>query len=229
MQQWIVIGDIHGDIGNLKLIPEISSSSGLIISGDLTNYGHMQDAKNIIETIKQENNQLPVFAQMGNMDYKDINSWLEENKFNLHNHVIMINSDIAIFGIGGSTITPMDTPTEFTEAQYSEWLANEWKNAKSSLHTILISHNPPKNSKCDRIDNGLHVGSEAVRNFIEEYQPDICICGHIHESKGMDKIGKTIIINPGMLADGGYVVITYADNKLSGELKQISIQDHHKI
>jgi len=47
----------------------------------------------------------------------------------------------------------------------------------------------------DRVGD-LHVGSESVRKIIEEYQPILCACGHIHESRCIDKIGETIIVNP---------------------------------
>jgi len=67
----------------------------------------------------------------------------------------------------------------------------------------------------------MHVGSEAVRSFIENVQPELCICGHIHESMAEDSIGKTRIINPGMLGEGGYVVIRFGQDSLSAELKQI--------
>ncbi|MEM1650139.1 MAG: hypothetical protein QXX47_04625, partial [Sulfolobales archaeon] len=42
-----------------------------------------------------------------------------------------------------------------------------------------------------------HVGSKAVRKIIEKYQPLIGLHGHIHESGGMDRIKKTIVVNPG--------------------------------
>jgi Icc-related predicted phosphoesterase len=44
---------------------------------------------------------------------------------------------------------------------------------------------------------GLHAGSKLIREFIEMYQPDLCLCGHIHEARNSDHIGKTIIVNPG--------------------------------
>ncbi|MDD3985689.1 MAG: metallophosphoesterase, partial [Methanobacterium sp.] len=40
-----------------------------------------------------------------------------------------------------------------------------------------------------------------LRKIIEEFQPSINLCGHIHESRAIDKIGKTNIINPGMLKE----------------------------
>ena len=54
------------------------------------------------------------------------------------------------------------------------------------------------------------MGSTAVREFIEEVQPDVCVCGHIHESRGVDRIGRTVVVNPGTLLSGGYVVVRLA-------------------
>ena len=56
-------------------------------------------------------------------------------------------------------------------------------------------------------DAAAPFGSSAVREFIQEHQPDICLCGHIHESKAEEYIGRTHVINPGTLGNGGYVVL----------------------
>ncbi len=65
------------------------------------------------------------------------------------------------------------------------------------------------------------MGSIAVRKFIETYEPQLCLTGHIHEAAGTDKIGKTIIINPGMLKDGGYIEVTENKGELAANLKKI--------
>ena len=79
---------------------------------------------------------------------------------------------------------------------------------KAARYKILVAHCPPYQTAIDRIHSGLHVGSHSVRSFIETYQPDLCISGHIHEAPGEDTIGRTHLINPGMLAQGGYVTVT---------------------
>ncbi len=48
-------------------------------------------------------------------------------------------------------------------------------------------------------------GAGQSREFIEQQQPLACFCGHIHEGQGIDRIGDTLIINPGPLRRGGYV------------------------
>ena len=57
---------------------------------------------------------------------------------------------------------------------------------------IVIFHAPPKNTKLDRAGEGQHFGSTAVRDFIEQTQPEYFYCGHIHEAAGQqDTIGKS--------------------------------------
>ena len=63
--------------------------------------------------------------------------------------------------------------------------------------------------------------STAVRKFIEEFQPDVCLTGHIHEAKTEDQIGKTRIVNPGLFEEGGYAVIRLENGGLTIQLEQV--------
>ena len=47
-----------------------------------------------------------------------------------------------------------------------------------------------------------------LREFVEQYKPILVVTGHIHESKGVDKIGETTVLNPGALLEGSYSVVT---------------------
>lgn len=216
---WIAVGDIHGHMDNFSKIPELKQAEGVIISGDLTNLGGAEQARAVIDAIKAAG--LPVLAQIGNMDKEGVDSWLSQAGINLHCQVHELAPGTAIFGIGGSTPTPFNTPSEFSEAMYAQWLNAMWEKARQYPHTILVSHNPPKDTLCDAISGGVHVGSAAVREFIEKNQPELCICGHIHEGRAVDHIDRTEIINPGQLCDGGYVAITLKDGCLSAALKQV--------
>jgi Icc-related predicted phosphoesterase len=73
---------------------------------------------------------------------------------------------------------------------------------KDPLHTVAVIHTPPFGTKCDVLFDGRHVGSKAVRGWIEKYQPLMTLHGHIHESPKLtgtffDRIGATTVINPG--------------------------------
>ncbi len=68
--------------------------------------------------------------------------------------------------------------------------------------TVYVLHDPPWNTALDVLWNGGHIGSMAVRRFIEQHQPPLVLSGHIHESprisgKVMDRIGETLCVNPG--------------------------------
>lgn len=68
--------------------------------------------------------------------------------------------------------------------------------------TVLVSHSPPRDTACDAIATGVHVGSRAVRAHVERHQPPIVLSGHIHESPRVtgayrDTLGRTVVVNPG--------------------------------
>jgi len=69
-------------------------------------------------------------------------------------------------------------------------------------HTVAVIHTPPFNTRCDVLFDGRHIGSKAVRNWIEKNQPCFSLHGHIHESSRIsgsffDRIGATTVVNPG--------------------------------
>jgi uncharacterized protein len=73
---------------------------------------------------------------------------------------------------------------------------------KDPAQTIAVIHTPPFNTHCDVLFDGRHIGSKAVRRWIEKKQPRLALHGHIHESPRLartffDRIGSTTVINPG--------------------------------
>jgi len=82
-------------------------------------------------------------------------------------------------------------------------LLSAYKKRNKKFPVIFISHNIPYNTKLDigkdkkSYAYKKHLGSYIARKFCEKYQPLLCVGGHVHEGKGKDKIGKTILINPG--------------------------------
>ena len=63
----------------------------------------------------------------------------------------------------------------------------------------------------------------AVRDFLEQTDCNACICGHIHEAVGTDRVGPALVINPGMISRGGYVLIECGSEKFSATLKKCKI------
>lgn len=224
----IAFGDIHMTVKMCKNIEGIEKADLLIATGDLTNYGRKEEAKQILEQLLEINPH--VLALIGNLDNFEINDYLEQLDLNLHGQARLLQNRICVIGAGGSNITPFGTPSEFSEEEIAETLKKAYDQGMEYIqlatplkHTripmILVSHTPPRDTLVDRLANGKHVGSTAVRRFIEHHQPDLCITGHIHEAKGEDTIGKTRIINPGMLQQGGWVDIQFIHSTLHATLQ----------
>lgn len=212
----IVFGDVHMDLGNFKTIPEIGTADYIIITGDITNYGSRQAAREILAVLRTINDRL--IALPGNLDNKDVADYLEEKGISLHGKGRRFGG-IGIFGVGGSNPTPFNTPIEYSEDELQLLLAQGYEQVKTARHHILVSHPPPLKTMTDRISSGVHVGSAAVRAFIEEFQPAFCLCGHIHEARAYDRIGNTHVINPGMIRDGGWIEITVDNDTVNASLQ----------
>lgn len=211
------MGDIHERVGGFNILEkEISSADLVVITGDLTQFGNEEKAGKVIEVVKGINSN--ILAQVGNLDSLEIDAYLTREGISIHGKGRVIEGT-GIFGCGGSGPTPFHTPVEFTENEIKGFLERGYMDVKDAVIKILISHPPPVNTKVDMIKSGVHVGSKAVKEFIEKYQPDLCITGHIHESVGEDSLGKTKVINPGPFFEGGYVVINVEKGKAEAELR----------
>lgn len=237
---WLAFGDIHDDASRFEEIPERDGAAGIIVTGDITLAGGVARARRVLEPIAARTDLL--LAQIGNMDHAEVTDWLKDKGWNLHAAARRLFPGVTAVGLGGSPPTPFHTPSEFPETLMAQWLDQALAEARrlDEAHApapgeagrkipfaesclVLVSHTPPYGSACDRLASGAPVGSTAVRDFIEKHQPHICLCGHIHESRAEDRIGKTHVLNPGMLADGGYVILRMNEDQdgpaVSAELK----------
>lgn len=217
---WIVLGDIHGYISRVGNIPELGYAAGVILTGDLTTLGGAAAARKVFEAFEAVHP--VVLAQIGNMDRAEVNDWLEAKGVNLHRKVRELSSGVALLGVGGSTFSPFGTPSEFPEARFSEWLEDLARRASHYRDLVLVAHNPPYNTVCDRTDGGQHVGSTAIRDFIEEYQPAACLCGHIHESAGIQRVGRTLVVNPGSFSTGAYALFALDESGAWASLRRLT-------
>lgn len=213
----VSFGDVHMATRNLARMDDVMRDADLVIvSGDLTNFGGRDDAAKVIADVRGACGR--VLALPGNLDTAEVIPYLEQAGVALHGRGMMVDG-IGIFGCGGSNITPFKTPTEFTEDEIYATLVRGYSEVRDVHPLLMICHPPPFETRCDRIVGGRAVGSTAARRFIEEFKPDVCISGHIHESADVDSIGPTTILNAGPFKDGGYIVVREADGKLDARLE----------
>ncbi|HEX6457089.1 MAG TPA: hypothetical protein VF009_11295 [Solirubrobacterales bacterium] len=125
-----------------------------------------------------------------------------------------------LVSFGYSNPTPWHTPRELGEDEIYDRLKRLTDQLEAPRRAILNVHVPPWESSLDtafEVDEDLRyvtkggrphevpTGSKAVRQIIEETQPVLSLHGHIHESKGVTKIGRTVAINPGSDYGSGHL------------------------
>ena len=213
----LAFGDLHGSY--LKVLDYLNGNNLdlIIITGDITDFGPAELGEEILNEISHFN--IPLLVIPGNCDPTTIYSKIENSQaINIHGRSVIIK-DIGICGFGGSNPTPFNTPLEFEEIQIYDEAVKVFKIVSNQKIILFITHAPPYGTKTDLLASGVHVGGKSIRKVIEEFQPTLNICGHIHESKGVDEIGTTQVINPGELSDGYGCLIHIDDIKENPEVK----------
>lgn len=206
----LAVGDIHGKY--MKIIKYIKENPVdlIIISGDITHFGPPELGEEILNEISSFN--IPVLAIPGNCDPINLYGNIDNSRaINIHGRSVTIK-DIGICGFGGSNPTPFNTPLEFEEVEIYDQARTALETIKDHKVTLFVTHAPPYGTKTDVLPSGDHVGSEGLRKLIEEFQPSLNICGHIHEAKAIDEVGDTKVVNPGMLSEGNACIIDIDDS-----------------
>jgi Icc-related predicted phosphoesterase len=152
----------------------------------------------------------------GNMDPKDIvpDLWKAGGLRMIHRSSYR-HGDYGFIGFGGMVI-PDPIRLKYknlyfhTDDDIFESLTRLYAEISNSRHKIVLTHQPPRNSR-DLIYNGERGGSIGLHRFVEEHQPDLLICGHIHEDRGEAVIGSTKVINVGEMRWGYYAIIELND------------------
>lgn len=186
----LVFSDIHNDARALQRLMAIEADY-YFAAGDLVSWARGLEKMGEIMQARGER----VYVLPGNHESEaDIAGFCQRHGFvNFHGATLEIGG-ARVAGLGYSSPTPFDTPGEYTEEEMAARLAKfaEFKP------TVMICHAPPLDTPLDRVRDGLHAGSRAVREFIEKIQPAHFFCGHIHEAEGVvTQMGSTRAMNVG--------------------------------
>jgi uncharacterized protein len=133
--------------------------------------------------------------------------------------IVDLDGEHTMITVGLSTVTPWDTPREATEEEIAEAIERSVGGVPDVERCVFNLHCPPKDTPIDTcllLDTanlapgelprpvrrgGRFVttggGSVAVREAISRYQPVVGLHGHIHESLGRFRLGRTPCFNPG--------------------------------
>jgi Icc-related predicted phosphoesterase len=140
---------------------------------------------------------------------------------------------LTLASLGSANRTPWDTEREFDEDQLTVQIDDMLGDLSSGAKLVVNFHVPPYGSGLDtatQLDGDLRpvvvggrtldipVGSTAVLAAIDRYQPIVGLHGHIHESAGAWKRGRSMCLNPGS---------DYGSGVLKGALVQFTIDGEY--
>ena len=158
-----------------------------------------------------------LFITGGNDDRQDVLEALKTSEYvvNPENQVVRIDNFHEMISCGYSNPTPWNCPRDTSEEALTKLIEDMACRVQDMSRCVFNIHVPPINSQIDdapRMDTSVTppkpvvqggqvvyvgAGSTAVRKAIEKYQPLLGLHGHIHESRGFSRIGRTFLINPG--------------------------------
>jgi Icc-related predicted phosphoesterase len=156
--------------------------------------------------------------------------------------MVELDDEHTMVTVGWSTETPWDTPREASESRIAEMIEREMVKVPDHARCVFNFHAPPKDTpidtclklepsgglrpgelpKPDRSGGRFHYiggGSSAVRHAITRYQPVVGLHGHIHESGGRFRLGRTQCFNPGSEYGQGVLqgwIVALKGGKLTG-------------
>jgi uncharacterized protein len=157
---------------------------------------------------------IPCLINAGNDDPPEIDTVLRDNAWVrfLEGSVVELPDGTEVASCGYANRTPWNCPRDTDEADLERRLEEVASDVRRPEQAIFNFHCPPHGTGIDqgpKLDSDLRmrtgaggaemqpVGSTACRDVIERYQPMLGLHGHLHESRGTFRLGRTLCINPG--------------------------------
>ncbi len=183
----LAASDLHGDARQSRRLADIAYKKGVdmvVIAGDITHFN--MDTTNMIGPFLSKGK--GVLFVSGNHDSPATAEFLSE-KYKITNlqFYSVKHENAGFFGCGGANIGP----NVITEKETAHYLKRGFSYVKDMDKKVMVTHMHPAGTAMEKIS---FQGSGSIRKAIEEFQPDVHICGHIHEAEGREeRIGKTRI------------------------------------
>ncbi|MBI2565229.1 metallophosphoesterase family protein [Candidatus Woesearchaeota archaeon] len=190
----LAFSDIHGDqaaIDRMVKRAEQENVDLVIIAGDFSPRHAIDTAPpNLIGPFLKLGKKVLVLH--GNNETETTVDFLTDlyGVQNLHKYSLELNG-IGIFGAGSADVGPFP----INDREIFEKLEKSHNYIQQSKKKIMVTHAHPSGSLIEKFTN-IFKGSESVRKAIDKFQPNILICGHVHEAAGVEEIiGKTKVVN----------------------------------
>lgn len=224
----IALPDLHGSLRHLEALgPHLAEVDVVVLNGNLTMSGTPEEAALLIAQIQRFQPQ--VWAVPGGYDTARVDQYLRAQMLNLHREGRVFGG-AAFIGMGGDLFRT-DAPRDhllYDNVQFEMMLHDVTQTLPRRLPKILVTHYPPYGTQADLTFSKRHIGSRALRTYIEEQQPLACITGWLQDRPAVDTIGRTVILSPGPLwlhRSYGYLELDAAqENIITAEARTLAAE-----
>lgn len=157
---------------------------------------------------------IPLSLIPGNDDDLSVDGVLAASQYarNVDKQVVELDEQHELVSLGDTSMTPWECPRDYPEEHMVVAVKDLFERVRNPAGAIVNMHCPPRDTKidqCPALTKDLRIefeagqvimasaGSAAIRRGLEELQPVLSLHGHIHEARGVQKIGRTVCLNPG--------------------------------
>ncbi len=189
----LAASDIHGDKRHAEKLAEQAFQEKVdlvVLCGDLL-FNEME-SDGLMAPFKKRN--LAVALIPGNHETSATTNFLAEfyKLYNLHGYYLKLG-DVGIFGCGGGNVA--GHAYQINEEDITKILKKGHDKIKDMKTQIMVTHIHPSGGLIEKMS---FKGSPAIAKALEDFKPNVHLCGHIHECEGMEEIiKKTRVMNVG--------------------------------
>jgi len=217
----LAVADFHGSLEASRrtaLKAKNIDANVVVVCGDVTHFGSIEDAEKVLSPLTAL--KLPVLYVSGNCDPPSLIEREIRGVQCIHGKCQAIGN-LSFIGAGSIPVDRVHpSPLEVSDEEIFAALTKGLRQCKSPRSVVVVAHSPPLNTKLDVAHFGGHVGSPSLRNFIEQNHPSVVFCGHIHEARGIDHIGDTVVANTGPARHGCCAIANF-DKKVEVQLDHL--------
>jgi Icc-related predicted phosphoesterase len=211
-----VLSDVHGQCDTaVELAEQFGDVAGIIVAGDITGESS-EDIERCLNMLTQFN--VPIYAIPGNHDIE----------WNVPDDVVDL-SETRYVDLNGVDIIGNPYGDDFTFAnKATNKEIEEIKKYEANDPVLLVSHQPPKNGCVDEVYSGEAVGSEVLRDAMQDIK--FSVSGHIHEAGGRACTKEGLVVEENILSDelllnpGAVTQWKYLDGTVSNKAAVITIK-----
>ena len=225
MTKAVFVTDLHGDKDSLEKVlryGEKKDIEAVIIGGDIGPFleGMDDEDQSIVQNQRDfiEEFMLPRLKEFRKRFRKDVFVIMGNDDFEVNMDALRSAEKKGILKVVNKKVGKVDDRQiiGYSYVNPMPFLLKDWEKSENYIESDLrylggetdpkksvwLFHDPPFDTKLDVAFGGRHVGSRAVRKFIDKEQPLVTLHGHIHESpeisgKFYQRLGRTVSINPG--------------------------------